>query len=160
MLKITLITVGKLKEKYLRDAVAEYEKRLTTLCSLKSVELEPARLPDSPNGSQISAALDSEAEKILSSIPNGAYVIPMCIEGKELSSERLSERLEGLGIEGRGSICFIIGGSYGLSDKVKSKADFKLSMSPMTFPHQLARVMLLEQIYRALKISLGGAYHK
>ncbi len=160
MLKIMLITVGKLKEQYLRDAVKEYEKRLTTLCDLKSVEIDAARLPDNPNDSQISAALDSEAGKILTAIPNGAYVIPMCIEGKQLSSEELSERLQNLGVFGRANICFIIGGSYGLSDKVKAKADFKLSMSKMTFPHQVARVMLLEQIYRAFKISGGGTYHK
>ena len=160
MLKITLITVGKLKEKFLRDAVSEYEKRLTTLCSLKTVELDPAKLPDNPNSSQISSALKLEADKILAAVPNGTYIIPMCIEGKQLSSEKLSEKLESLGVEGRGNICFIIGGSYGLSDKVKCKADLKLSMSEMSFPHQLARVMLLEQIYRALKISLGGIYHK
>ena len=160
MLKITLITVGKLKERYLRDAVGEYEKRLTTLCNLKSVEIDAVKLPDNPNDSQISSALDSEAVKILSNIPNGAYVIPMCIEGKQLSSEELSEKLNNLGVSGQGSVCFIIGGSYGLSDKVKSKADFKLSMSKMTFPHQVARVMLLEQIYRAFKILQGGTYHK
>ncbi len=160
MLKITLITVGKLKEQYLRDAVSEYEKRLTTLCNLKCVEVDAVKLPDNPNDSQISSALDSEAVKILVNIPNGAYVIPMCIEGKQLSSEELSQKFDNLGVSGQGSICFIIGGSYGLSDKVKSKADFKLSMSKMTFPHQVARVMLLEQIYRAFKILQGGTYHK
>ena len=160
MLKITLITVGKLKEQYLRDAVSEYEKRLTTLCNLKSVEIDAVKLPDNPNDSQISSALDSEAVKILSNIPNGAYVIPMCIEGKQLSSEELSQKFDNLGVSGQGSICFIIGGSYGLSERVKSKADFKLSMSKMTFPHQVARVMLLEQIYRAFKILQGGTYHK
>lgn len=160
MLKITLITVGRLKEQYLRDAVKEYEKRLSTLCSLKNVEIDAVKLPDNPNDSQISSALDSEAVKILSNIPNGAYVIPMCIEGKQLSSEELSQKIDTLGVSGQGSICFIIGGSYGLSDKVKSKADFKLSMSKMTFPHKIARVMLLEQIYRAFKILQGGTYHK
>ncbi len=160
MLKITLITVGKLKEQYLRDAVKEYEKRLQTLCSLKSVELDPVKLPDNPNEAQITAALDSEAQKILANIPQGSYVIPMCIEGKQLSSTELAEKLDGLGVAGHSSVCFIIGGSYGLSDKVKAKADFKLSMSKMTFPHQLARVMLLEQIYRAFKITQGGTYHK
>ncbi len=160
MLKITLITVGKLKEQYLRDAVKEYEKRLTTLCSLKSVEIDAARLPDNPSNAQITSALDTEAQKILAAIPNGAYVIPMCIEGRQLSSEELSEKLDNLGVLGRTSVCFVIGGSYGLSDKVKQKADIKLSMSKMTFPHQVARVMLLEQIYRAFKISQGGTYHK
>ena len=160
MLKITLITVGRLKEQYLRDAVAEYEKRLSTLCSLKNVEIEAARLPDSPNRTQIAAALDAEAAKILTAVPNGAFVIPMCIEGKQLDSESLSQKLGSIGLSGQSNVCFIIGGSYGLSDKVKQRADFKLSMSAMTFPHQLARVMLLEQIYRAFKIAHGGTYHK
>ncbi len=160
MLKITLITVGRLKEQYLRDAVREYEKRLSTLCSLKNIEIEAAKLPDSPNEAQISAALSTEAEKILASIPLGAYVIPMCIEGKQIDSVELSQKFDSLAISGDSNICFIIGGSYGLSDKVKQKASFKLSMSKMTFPHQLARVMLLEQIYRAFKILQGGTYHK
>lgn len=160
MLKVTLITVGKLKEGYLRDAVKEYEKRLTTLCNLKCIEIDAAKLPDNPNSAQIAAALDGEAMKILAAVPNGAYAVPMCIEGRQLDSEELSRKLGDLGVSGQGSVCFIIGGSYGLSDRVKQKADFKLSMSKMTFPHRLARVMLLEQIYRALKISNGAKYHK
>ncbi len=160
MLKITLITVGRLKEQYLRDAVKEYEKRLSTLCTLKNVELDAAKLPDSPNEAQISIALQTEAEKILAAIPNGAYVIPMCIEGKQMDSGELSQKLSDIGVAGQSNVVFIIGGSHGLSDKVKQKADCKLSMSKMTFPHQLARVMLLEQIYRAFKISTGGTYHK
>ena len=160
MLKITLITVGRLKEQYLRDAVKEYEKRLSTLCALKSIEIDAAKLPDNPNPSQITAALEQEAEKILTSLPNGAYIIPMCIEGKQMDSEELSSKLSNLGVSGQSNVAFIIGGSYGLSDRVKQKADYKLSMSKMTFPHQLARVMLLEQIYRAFKISQGGTYHK
>ena len=160
MLKITLITVGRLKEQYLRDAVKEYEKRLSTLCSLKNVEIDAAKLPDNPNDSQISAALENESTKIIASIPSGAYVIPMCIEGKQIDSVELSTKFQNLAVSGNGNICFIIGGSYGLSDNVKQLANFKLSMSKMTFPHQLARVMLLEQIYRAFKISQGGTYHK
>ena len=160
MLKITLITVGRLKEQYLRDAVKEYEKRLSTLCTLKNVEIDAAKLPDSPNESQIKQALDSEAERIIAAIPNGAFVIPMCIEGKQMDSEELSKKLSDIGVSGQSNVVFIIGGSYGLSDRVKQKADYKLSMSKMTFPHQLARVMLLEQIYRAFKITQGGTYHK
>ena len=160
MLKVTVITVGKLKEQYFKDAVNEYEKRLTALCNLKCIEIDAAKLPDDPNSTQIAAALDSEAVKSLAAVPNGAYVVPMCIEGKQLDSEELSLKLNNLGVSGQGSVCFIIGGSYGLSDTVKQKADFKLSMSKMTFPHRLARVMLLEQIYRALKISIGAKYHK
>ena len=149
-----------MKEQYLRDAVAEYEKRLSTLCLLKNVEIDAARLPDSPNASQIAAALDVEADKILAAIPSGAYVIPMCIEGKQMDSEELSKKLGDIGVSGVSNVVFIIGGSYGLSDRVKQKADYKLSMSRMTFPHQLARVMLLEQNYRAFKISQGATYHK
>ena len=152
MLKITLITVGKLKEQYLRDAVKEYEKRLSTLCNLKNVEIDAVKLPDSPNETQISAALDMESTKIIASIPSGAYVIPMCIEGRQIDSVELSAKLQDLAVLGHSNVCFIIGGSYGLSDKVKQLASLKLSMSKMTFPHQLARVMLLEQIYRAFKI--------
>ena len=160
MLKITLITIGRLKEQYLRDAVKEYEKRLSTLCTLKNVEIDAAKLPDSPNESQIKQALDSEAERIIAAIPNGAFVIPMCIEGKQMDSEELSKKLSDIGVSGQSNVVFIIGGSYGLSDRVKQKADYRLSMSKMTFPHQLARVMLLEQIYRAFKIAQGGTYHK
>jgi 23S rRNA (pseudouridine1915-N3)-methyltransferase len=104
--------------------------------------------------------LETEAEKILAAIPNGAYVMPMCIEGKQMDSEELSHKLSDIGISGQSNVVFVIGGSYGLSDRVKQKADYKLSMSKMTFPHQLARIMLLEQIYRAFKISQGGTYHK
>lgn len=160
MIKITLITVGKLKEKYLRDAVSEYEKRLSAFCSLKTVETEPVRLPDSPNTSQINAALTAESTKILQAIPDGAFVVPLCIEGKLLDSVELSEKIEKVPFMGKSGVCFIIGGSYGLSDAVKQRADLKLSMSKMTFPHQLARVMLLEQVYRAFKILNGGTYHK
>ena len=160
MLKITLITVGRLKEQYLRDAVKEYEKRLSTLCTLKNIEIDAAKLPDSPNQSQINSALEAEADKILGNIPQGAFVMPMCIEGKQMDSEELSQKLSDIGVSGQSNVTFIIGGSYGLSDRVKQKADYRLSMSKMTFPHQLARVMLLEQIYRAFKISTGGTYHK
>ena len=160
MLKITFITVGRLKEQYLRDAVKEYEKRLSTLCSLKNVEIDAAKLPDSPNPSQISTALEQEADKILAAIPNGAFVMPMCIEGKQMDSEELSQKLADIGVSGQSNVVFIIGGSYGLSDRVKQKADYKLSMSKMTFPHQLARVMLLEQIYRAYMIRTNRNYHK
>lgn len=160
MLKINIIAIGKLKEQYLRDASGEYLKRLSSLCKMTVTELEPERLPDNPNPSQIEACLNNEATKIIAAIPNGAYVIPMCIEGKQIDSVELSSKLQNVALSGDSTICFIIGGSYGLSDKVKQKANFKLSMSKMTFPHQLARIMLLEQIYRAFKICQGGTYHK
>ena len=160
MMNINIICVGKLKEDYLRNACAEYQKRLGAFCRLKITELQPARLPESPNDSQINAALEDEGKQILSRIAANEAVFAMCIEGKMLSSEKLSEEIESYALKGFGSLCFIIGGSHGLSPAVKARANFRLSMSPMTFPHQLARVMLLEQIYRAFMISNGGKYHK
>lgn len=159
MLRVTLITLGRLKEPYLREAVSEYTKRLQSLCRLEVIELSPAPLPDRPSAAQIDAALEAEARKIEEKLPSGAKLIPLCIEGKLLSSEDFSARLESAGMEG-GSIAFVIGSSYGLSDRIKRRADLLLSLSPMTFPHQLARVLLLEQIYRGLKILAGGTYHK
>lgn len=160
MLNISVICIGKLKEKYLSDAVSEYQKRLTSLCRLNLIQLPAAFLPDSPKESEIEAALQAEGKKILEKIPQSSYVISLCIEGKTLSSEALSEKISSLKIQGISSLVFIIGGSYGLSEAVKKRSDFRLSMSPMTFPHQLARVMLLEQIYRALGIEAGSKYHK
>lgn len=160
MLKVTLIVVGKLKEKYLKEAALEYEKRLSSLCALKTIELEPSRLPDNPSLAQLDIALSNEADKIAANIPNGSFVIPLCVEGVQLDSTELSKKLNDIGISGAKSVCFIIGSSYGLSDKIKTSANLKLSMSKMTFPHQFARIMLLEQLYRAFKISQGGTYHK
>lgn len=160
MLNINIICIGKLKEDYLRSASAEYEKRLGAFCRLKITELSPSRLPDNPNPSQIEAALCDEGERIISKISPNDAVFALCIEGKELSSEELSREIEKCAVSGFGSLCFIIGGSHGLSSQVKSRAKFKLSMSRMTFPHQLARIMLLEQIYRSFMISSGGKYHK
>ncbi len=160
MMNINIICVGKLKEDYLRNACAEYQKRLGAFCRLKITELQPARLPENPNDSQINAALEEEGKQILSKIAANEAVFAMCIEGKMLSSEKLSQEIENYALKGFGSLCFIIGGSHGLSPAVKARANFRLSMSPMTFPHQLARVMLLEQIYRAFMISSGGKYHK
>ncbi|MBQ2841619.1 MAG: 23S rRNA (pseudouridine(1915)-N(3))-methyltransferase RlmH [Clostridia bacterium] len=159
-MNINIICIGKLKEDYLRSACAEYEKRLGAFCKLKITELTPARLPENPNESQIEAALTDEKERILSKISNTDTVFALCIEGKELSSEKFSEEIEKCAVSGSSSLCFIIGGSHGLSSEIKNRAKFRLSMSPMTFPHQLARVMLLEQIYRAFMISSGGKYHK
>ncbi len=160
MLNVTIICLGKLKEKYLTEACAEYTKRLTSFCKHTIIELNPEPLPQDPSEAQIKDALDLEGKKILSEIPKGSYVYAMCIEGKQRSSEELSKELQELAVQGRSSITFIIGSSHGLSEEVKRRADAKLSMSRMTFPHQLARVMLLEQIYRAFQISSGGKYHK
>lgn len=159
MFNINLITVGKLKESYLREACVEYTKRLGAYCHIKITELPECRLPDNPSEKVIKSALDTEADAILSAAGSDA-VIAMCIEGKMMSSEDFSERLQKFAVEGKSSISIVIGSSYGLSDKVKKAAALRLSMSPMTFPHQLARVMLLEQLYRAMSILGNGKYHK
>lgn len=159
MIKVTFITLGKLKEKYLRDAVTEYEKRLSRYCSFETVELEPIKLPDNPSRSQVDAALLKEAEMIVKKIPKNSEVFALCVEGKQFSSEEFAEKLENLSKEGRG-IAFIIGSSYGLDNSVKLLSKTRLSVSKMTFPHQLFRVMLLEQVYRAFKINEGSTYHK
>lgn len=161
MIKINLITVGKLKEKYWRDAVAEYSKRLSAFCKLEIVELSEYRLSDNPSEKEIAAALENEAAAMEKYIEgNGVYNIAMCIEGKIISSEELSAKMDSCGIDGYSTINFIIGSSFGISKSVKDKCNFKLSMSKMTFPHQLARVILLEQIYRAFQISNHSKYHK
>lgn len=159
MIKITLITLGKLKEKYLRDAVEEYAKRLSRYCKLDIIELSPVTLSDNPSQSEIDTALLKEAETIEKRIPDGSVVTALCVEGKSNTSEQLAEFVEKNTNEGK-NMCFIIGSSFGLSDTVKQKSNLKLSLSAMTFPHQLFRVMLLEQIYRAFKINEGSTYHK
>ena len=160
MLNIDIICVGKLKEDYLRMACAEYEKRLGAFCKLRITELTPARLPDNPTQAQINAALEDEGARIIAKLAPNTAVFAMCIEGRQMPSEKLSAEIEKCAVSGYGSLAFIIGGSHGLSPAVKSKAAYRLSMSEMTFPHQLARVMLLEQIYRAIMISSGTKYHK
>ena len=160
MLNITIIAIGKLKEQYLRDASAEYQKRLSTLCKLNIVELSPEKLSDNPSAKEIENALNNEAKKIIEKIPKGAKIYSMCIEGKQRTSEELSREIDSLALEGVSNIVFIIGGSFGLSEEVKRLSAYRLSMSKMTFPHQIARIMLLEQIYRATQISIGTKYHK
>ena len=160
MQKITLITVGNLKEKYLREAFNEYSRRLSPLCKFTLVELPEGFLPSNPSDKQIEACLEEEGKKILASIPDNCDVLPLCVEGTQLSSEELALYFEKSASKGKSGICFIIGGSHGLSDKVKMRADKKLSFSKMTFPHQLFRVMCMEQIYRAYMINSGTKYHK
>lgn len=159
MIKITFITLGKLKEKYLRDAVDEYTKRLSRYCKLDIVELSPVNLPDNPSQSEIDIALSKEAEIIEKRMPQNSVVAALCVEGKQFSSEDLADFVEKNTDSGK-NMCFIIGSSYGLGNIIKQRADLKLSLSRMTFPHQLFRVMLLEQIYRAFKINEGSTYHK
>lgn len=160
MPEVTVVCVGKLKEQYLRDACAEYSKRLSPFCRLKVIELSPERLSENPSQAEIQKALSLEGKKILEKIPDRAAIISMCIEGKQLSSEELSKKLSAFATQGIGSVAFIIGGSFGLSDEVKEKSVLRLSVSRMTFPYQLFRVMLLEQIYRAFQIQSGTKYHK
>ncbi len=163
MIKIILVCVGSLKEKYLREAVGEYEKRLRCFCDFEITELAEERVQQSPSSTQIQHALDCEGGRILSKIEKHCsrpLVVALCIEGKEMSSPDLARYIEKSAANGCGSIVFVIGSSFGLSDEVKRRADLRLSMSPMTFPHQLARVMLCEQIYRAFSIINGTKYHK
>lgn len=159
-MNITLICVGRLKEDYLRSACAEYTKRLQGFCRFSAEEIEAERLPEHPSEAEIAAALEREGERISARIPKSAYTVALCIEGKQQSSEELAQLLERIPIQGSGAAAFIIGSSYGLSPKVKSSAQFMLSMSKMTFPHQLARVMLMEQVYRAYSIINKHKYHK
>lgn len=159
-MNLTLICMGRLKENYLKAACAEYQKRLNGFCRFTVEELEAEKLPSDPSQAEIAAALEKEGERILRRIPRNAYTAALCIEGKELGSEELARLMESVPVLGSGAAVFIIGSSYGLSDKVKSAAQLKLSMSKMTFPHQLARVMLMEQIYRAYSIINNRSYHK
>ena len=159
MIKVTLITLGKLKEKYLRDAVDEYAKRLSRYCALEMAEINPVSLPENPSEKEIAAALLKEKEMIFKKIPENAKVFALCVEGKQKSSEDFADEIRELTNEGQ-SFCFILGSSYGLNEDVKRRADIKLSLSKMTFPHQLFRVMLLEQLYRGFKIIEGSTYHK
>ena len=160
MISIQLICVGKLKEKFYTDACAEYSKRLNSLCKLSMIEIPEERLPDNPSQSQIDTALLREAEGIEAKLPKNVQIAALCVEGTLLSSEQLAQRLEFWSLGGISSLAFLIGGSYGLHPSLKRKASFCLSMSPMTFPHHLARVMVLEQIYRAFQITKGTRYHK
>ena len=160
MLRIHIVHVGTIKEKYLSDAVAEYEKRLSAYCSVDNISVKEERLSDKPSSAEITGAVKKEGERILAALPARSYNIAMCVEGKQLSSEKFSERIRAIANEGFSDICLIIGGSDGLSDEVKSTCRMRLSISEMTFPHQLMRVILLEQLYRAFNIAAGGKYHK
>lgn len=158
MIAVTLYCVGNLKEKYWREACGEYEKRLGRFCRFSCVELEEYRLPADPSPAQIEQGLAEEGRRILSRISPKETVAALCIEGKKLTSPQLARLLEEQAMEG--PLALVIGGSYGLSPQVKERARLRLSMSDMTFPHQLARVMLLEQLYRGFMIQSGGKYHK
>ncbi len=160
MVSINLICVGKLKEKYLISACSEYLKRLQPYCKVKVIEVSEHKLPDNPSASQICDAINKEGKKIIIKIPSNSFVVSLCIEGKQLSSEEMSHYIQQIAVNGKSEFTFIIGGSWGLSREVKDFSDIKLSMSKMTFPHQLARVILLEQIYRSFQILMSTKYHK
>ena len=159
-MNIRIIAVGKLKERYWRDAVGEYKKRLGAYCSLELVEIKESPLRANPSAADEEAVKTAEGEDILRHISKGDYVITLEIKGRGLSSEQLADKMADLALDGKSSIAFVIGGSLGLSPKVSKRADFKLSFSAMTFPHQMMRVILLEQIYRSFKINRNETYHK
>lgn len=159
-MKITLITVGKLKEKYLKDAISEYSKRLSKYCKLEIIEVADEKTPDQASDIVENSIREKEGERILKYVKDDAYVITLEIGGKMLSSEELAQKIEALGVQGTSHICLIIGGSIGLGQNVLKRSDFALSFSKMTFPHQLMRVILLEQIYRSYRIINGEPYHK
>ena len=160
MQKVTVLCVGKLKERFYIDAAAEYCKRLQRHCKLELLELPEYRLPDNPSPAEIQKALETAAAAIREKLPKGGALVAMCIEGKTCSSEALAQRMEDFAVSGKTQVTFLIGGSVGLDASLKAQADWKLSMSPMTFPHHMARIMLLEQIYRAYQIQQGTKYHK
>lgn len=160
MFDITLITMGKLKEKFYISAAQEYTKRLSGYCRFTLVELPESRLPENPSPAEIAAGLEKEAETILARIPKSSWFCVFTPEGKELSSEKFAEKMKEVKLSGKSSAIFLIGSSFGIAPKVKERADFRLSMGPMTFPHHLARIMVLEQLYRAEAIQAGSKYHK
>lgn len=160
MFSITVLAVGKLKEAFFLKACEEYRKRLGSYCSISIVELPENRLSDRPSAGEIEAALLREAEEIEKRIPKNAFFVVCTPEGRQLSSEEFAEKLASLKKNGHSSVCFLVGGSFGIASSLKKKADFRLSISKMTFPHHLFRVLLLEQIYRAESIQAGTKYHK
>ena len=159
-MNIQIICIGKLKEKYWTDAIAEYSKRLSRYCTLEIIELKEARLPDKASAADEENVRLEEGRAILKAIKDGTYVITLEILGKQLTSPELAEKIRTLSVEGKSNVAFIIGGSLGLSAEVSKRADYKLSFSKMTFPHQMMRVILLEQVYRGFKIIKNEAYHK
>ena len=160
MLNVTFLCVGKMKEAHYIAAFEEYRKRLGAYCRFTLAEIPEQRLPESPSDKEIAAALEREAVETEKAIPQGAYVIALCVEGKQMSSPALARHIGDLQTAGQSRLCCIVGGSCGLSERIKQRADLRLSMSEMTFPHHLFRVMLAEQVYRALNIAGGGKYHK
>lgn len=160
MQTVNIICIGKIKEKYWTDAIAEYAKRLKAFCKLNIIELDEEKIQNNPNDAQIKTVIEAEGKRILSKLAKNSYVVTLCIEGKTISSPDFAKVIAESALMGKSNIDFIIGGSWGLSEEVKSRSDFKLSMGRMTYPHQMARVILTEQIYRAFEINSNGKYHK
>ena len=160
VMKIKIICIGKLKEKYLKDAISEYSKRLSRFCKLEIIELNDEKIPDSAHEAEELKVISAEGEKIMKHIGADEYVISLCVEGKQLSSPEFADEISKITLSGNNTISFIIGGSLGLDDNIKKKSNLRLSFSKMTFPHQLMRVFLVEQIYRAFKINSNEKYHK
>ncbi|MDO5026790.1 MAG: 23S rRNA (pseudouridine(1915)-N(3))-methyltransferase RlmH [Tissierellia bacterium] len=159
-MNIDILAIGDIKEKYLKDAIKEYEKRIKAYANIKIIELAEERLASNPSESEINQSMEKEGERILEKIKPRSFIFALCIEGKQMTSEDFSKKIDQIGLDGYGDISFIIGGSNGLSKAVKNRADYKLSFSKMTFPHQVMRLILLEQTYRAYKISRNEPYHK
>ncbi len=160
MLSVKLICVGRMREKFYLDAFVEYQKRLQAYCRLELIEPAEQRLGENPSEKEIASALEREAQEILKAVPPDAYMVALCVEGKQMPSEGMAELIRARENSGKPKLCFVIGGSFGLAPAVKARADLRLSMSEMTFPHHLARVMLIEQLYRGFKINEGSRYHK
>ena len=159
MLQINILYVGNIKDKFFQDAVSEYEKRLSGFCKLKNIELKEEK-PKDESDTEIALVIKKEGDRLLEAIPPKSYKIALCVEGKQISSEELAERISDIPLSGYSEITFIIGGAFGMDERVKKAADFRLSISKMTFTHRMMRVILIEQIYRALNIARGGHYHK
>ena len=160
LLKVNIICLGKLKEKYIKDGILEYSKRLSRFCNLNIIELADEKIPDNANAGEMKKVIELEGEKIKKHISDQSYKIALCVEGKQFSSEDFADKLKNVTVLGKSEITFIIGGSLGLSDDIKKMCDLKLSFSLFTYPHMLMRLILLEQIFRAFKINSGEEYHK
>lgn len=160
MQSVTIVCTGKLREKHYIGAFEEYRKRMGPFCRFQCIELPEERLPDDPSAGEIERALEKEAKAVIHAVPKNSFVIAMCVEGKQLSSPEFAQLFKERELSGKPDLCFLIGSSYGLHEEIKKSADFRMSMSSMTLPHHLARVMLAEQIYRACQINRGSRYHK
>ena len=160
MLQINILYVGNIKDKFFAQAVAEYEKRLSGLCKIKNIELKEEKPPDNPSDSEIALIIRKEGDRLMENLPKKGYKIALCVEGTQLSSEELAKKIESVAVSGDSEITFIIGGAFGMDERVKKASNFRLSISKMTFTHRMMRVILEEQIYRALNILSGGHYHK